>query len=135
MNLRQYLIVMSIGTAVAISTWCVVLIAMNPLTSGAIALVAFYVTLTMGLSGLFTILGTMIRTYRFPDREIGGIVNRSLRQAVFLTILLVGSLYLMTQGLFSTLTLFIAVLALGFLEFFFLISSKDEISSEVDSQS
>jgi hypothetical protein len=129
MNLRQYLIVMSIGTAVAISAWCVVLIAMNPLTSGTVALVAFYTTLTLGLAGLFTILGTMVRTYRFPEREIGATVNRSLRQAVFLTILLVGSLYLMTEGLFSTLTLFIAVLALGFLEFFFLISSKDEVDS------
>ena len=130
MNLRQYLIVMSIGTAVAISSWCVVLIAMNPLTSGAVALVSFYVTLTLGLAGLFTILGTTARTYRFPDRDVGAIVNRSLRQAIFLTILLVGSLYLMTQGLFSTLTLFVAVLALGFLEFFFLISSKDEVDSQ-----
>lgn len=135
MNLRQYLIVMAIGTAVAISSWCVVLIAMNPLTSGALALVAFYVTLSLGLAGLFTILGTLARTYRFPDRDIGATVNRSLRQGIFLTILLVGSLYLMTQGLFSTLTLFIAVLALGFLEFFFLVSSKDEVEPGVDSQS
>lgn len=133
MNLRQYLIVMSIGTAVAISSWCVVLIAMNPLTSGAIALIAFYLTLTLGLAGLFTILGTAVRAARFPNRDVGGIVNRSLRQAIFLTVLLVGSLYLMTQGLFSTLTLFIAVLALGFLEFFFLISSKDEDDSAVHS--
>lgn len=129
MNLRQYLIVMSIGTAVAISSWCIVLIAMNPLTSGAIALVAFYLTLTLGLAGLFTIIGTTVRAYRFPQRDVGAIVNRSLRQAIFLTVLLVGSLYLMTQGLFSTLTLFIAVLALGFLEFFFLISSQDEVDS------
>lgn len=129
MNLRQYLIVMSIGTAVAISAWCVVLIAMNPLTSGALAQVVFYVTLALGLSGLFTILGTVIRTLRFPHREIGGMVNRSLRQGVFLTILVVGSLYLMTQGMLSTLTLFIAILALGFLEFFFLVSSRDEVHS------
>jgi hypothetical protein len=53
-----------------------------------------------------------------------------LRQAVFLTVLAVGSLYLMSAGLFSTLTLFIAVLALGFLEFFFLVSSKDEVDSQ-----
>ena len=126
MNLRQYLIAMSMGTAVAVSAWCVVLIAMNPLTSGPLALAAFYVTLSLGLAGAFSIIGTMVRAYRFPEREVGSIVNRSLRQAVFLTILLIGSLYLMTQGLFSTLTLFIAVVALGFLEFFFLMSSKDE---------
>ncbi len=130
MNLRQYLIVMSIGTAVALSAWCVVLIAMNPLTSGVLALAAFYLTLSLGLAGLFTILGTLVRTYRFPHREVGSIVNRSLRQAVFLTILLIGCLYLMTQGLLSTLTLFVAVLALGFLEFFFLISSQDEVDSQ-----
>jgi hypothetical protein len=130
MNLRQYLIVMALGTAVALSSWCIVLIAMNPLTSGALALVAFYVTLSLGLAGTFSILGTVVRTYRFPNREIGGVVNRSLRQAVFLTILLVGTLYLMTAGLFSTLTLFIAILALGFLEFFFLVSSREEVDSQ-----
>lgn len=129
MNLRQYLIVMAMGTAVAISAWCIVLIAMNPLTSGPLALVAFYVTLSLGLLGLFTILGTVIRTLRFPHRDVGGMVNRSLRQGLFLTLLMVGSLYLMTQGMLSTLTLFIAVLALGFLEFFFLVSSKTEIDS------
>lgn len=134
MNLRQYLIVMSMGTAVAISAWCVVLIAMNPLTSGVLALIVFYVTLTLGLAGLFTILGTVIRALRFPTREIGGMVNRSLRQGIFLTLLVIGSLYLMTQGMFSTLTLFIAVLALGFLEFFFLVSSKEEVE-QVDSRS
>lgn len=126
MNLRQYLIAMSIGTASALSSWCVVLMAINPLTSGALALVAFYVTLAFGLVGLLTILGTLVRAWRFPMREIAGTVHRSLRQAIFLTILTVGSLYLMTQGLLSTLTLFIAVVALGFLEFFFLISSHED---------
>ncbi|MFZ2682141.1 MAG: hypothetical protein WAZ14_03555 [Patescibacteria group bacterium] len=130
MNLRQYLVVMAIGTAAALSAWCIVLIAMNPLTSGAVVLVAFFLMLSLGLAGLFSILGMLVRTYRFPKRDIGGIVKRSLRQSIFLTVLLVGSLYLMTQGMFSTLTLFIAVLALGFLEFFFLVSSKDELEVE-----
>lgn len=126
MNLRQYLIAMSIGTAVAISAWCVVLMAMNPLTAGVLALVVFYATLSFGLVGLFTILGTVVRALRFPNRDLGGTVQRSLRQGLFLTVLVVGSLYLMTQGLLSTLTLFVAVLALGFLEFFCLISSRTE---------
>jgi hypothetical protein len=130
MNLRQYLVVLSIGTAAALSAWCVVLMAINPLTSGTLALVAFYATLSLGLAGFFTILGTLARSARFPNRDVGGIVARSLRQAVFLTVLAVGSLYLMSAGLFSTLTLFIAVLALGFLEFFFLVSSKDEVDSQ-----
>ncbi len=126
MNLRQYLIAMSIGTAVAASAWCVVLLAMNPFTSGSLALVAFYITLTFGLVGLLTILGTLVRTKRFPGRDIGAVVKRSLRQGAFLTCLLIGSLYLMRLGLFSTLSLFISVLALGFLEFFFLISEPED---------
>jgi hypothetical protein len=126
MNLRQYLIFLSIGSAIAISAWCVVLMAINPVSSGAIALVAFYTTLSLGLAGIFTILGTAIRSWRFPDREVGGIVHRSFRQAIFLTILFTGSLYLMSVDMFSTLTLFVAVLALGFLEFFFLVSSPTE---------
>lgn len=129
MNLRQYLVFMSIGTAVAVSAWCVVLIAINPVSSGAIALAAFYTTLCLGLAGLFTILGTTIRSWRFPDREVGGIVHRSFRQAIFLTLLIAGSLYLMSMNMFSTLTLFVAVLALGFLEFFFLVSSPTDTRS------
>ncbi len=128
MNLRQYLIIMSIGTAVAMSSWCVVLLSLNPLTSSTLALTAFYTTLALGLAGLFTILGTAVRAYRFPERHVGAIVNRSLRQAVFLTALFLGSLYLMALGLFSTLTLLIAILSLGFLEFFFLISSQNEVT-------
>ena len=129
MNLRQYLIVMSLGTAVALSAWCVVVIAINPLTSGALALVAFYATLFLGLVGLFTILGTTVRASRSTADDVSPIVTRSLRQALFLTVLVIGSLYLMTQGLFSTLTLFIAVAALGFLEFFFLVSQREEVDS------
>lgn len=132
MNLRQYLIVLSIGTAVALSAWCVVLLAINPLTSGSLALYAFYASLSLGLVGLFTILGTLVRTKRWPEREVGAAVTRSLRQAIFLSILAVGTLYLMTAGMFSTLTLFIAVLALGFLEFFFLLSSPEQAGPEVD---
>jgi hypothetical protein len=135
MNLRQYLVVLSIGTAAALSAWCVVLMAINPLTSGTLALVAFYATLSLGLAGFFTIIGTLARTARFPGRDVGAVVTRSLRQAVFLTILAVGSLYFMSAGLFSTLTLFIAVLALGFLEFFFLVSRPEEGTDGVDSQS
>ena len=126
MNLRQYLIFMALGTAVAWSAWCVVLIAINPLASGGLAFVAFYLTLALGLAGLFTILGTAVRALRFPERDVGGIVTRSLRQAIFLTLLVVGTLYGMTTGVFSGLTLFIAILALGFLEFFFLVSSQSE---------
>ncbi len=130
MNLRQYLVVMSMGTALAMSTWCIVLIAINPLTSGVLAQVIFYVTLSFGLAGLFTILGTAVRAARFPHREVGGIVTRSLRQGIFLTGLVVGSLYLMTQGLLSTLTLFIVVVVLGFLEFFFLVSQQEEVDNQ-----
>lgn len=129
MNLRQYLIVMSLGTAVALSSWCLVLISINPMASGAVALLAFYVTLSLGLAGLFTILGTTIRAARSQIDDVAPIVTRSLRQGIFLTVLVVGSLYLMTQGLFSTLTLFIAVAALGFLEFFFLVSHREEVDT------
>ncbi len=125
MNLRQYLIVMSMGTAVAISAWCLVVIGINPVTSGTLAGVIFYFTLGLGLAGLFTISGTSVRAYRYPEAQIGATVTRSLRQGIFLTILVLVCLYLMTQGLLSTLTVIMAVVALGFLEFFFLVSSRE----------
>jgi hypothetical protein len=125
MSLKQYLSTFAIGTAAALSAWCVVLIAINPLASGAVALLIFYITLGLGLVGVFTILGTSIRALRSKHVMLNAVVARSLRQAVFLTALVLLCLYLMTKGLLTTLAVIMAVVALGFLEFFFLVSDTD----------
>lgn len=120
MNLRQYLSIMAIGTAVSLSAWCIIVMAIDPLTAGGLAYLVFYVTLGAGLAGLLTIFGTALRAKKHGEEHLGLSVARSFRQAVFLSLLLILSLYLMGNGMFSTPVLVLLIGVLGFVEFLFL---------------
>ncbi len=133
MTLRQYLVTLFVGTAAAIAAWFVVLLAINPVTSGNLVFAAFYLTLAFSLAGLFTMLGTVVRASREPEAEVRPLVTRSLRQGLLLTSIVIGSLYLMAIGLFTGLIGIFVILGAGLLEMFFLLGS--ERTQEVDSTS
>ncbi len=120
MNLRQYLSILAIGTAVALSAWCIVVMAIDPMTAGGLAFLIFYITLGSGLVGLLTILGTVVRARNHDEQGLGTAVARSFRQSIFLSTLVVGSLYLMGSGMFSTPILFLLIGIFGLIEFLFL---------------
>lgn len=126
MNLRQYLIVLTLGTAVALSSWFIVLLAIDPLNAGSLAFLAFYVTMMCGLSGLLTIVGTIGRARKYSEEHVGLAVARSLRQAVLLTILVTGCLALLSQGYFSTTTAVLLIALVAVIEFLFLSLNRSE---------
>lgn len=128
MNLRQYLIVLTLGTAVALSSWCIVLLAIDPLSAGALAFLAFYITLICGLSGLLTIVGTVLRARKYSEEHVGLAVARSLRQSVLLTVLVTGCLALISQGYFSTTTALLLIALVAIVEFLFLSLNRSERS-------
>lgn len=132
MNLRQYLSILAIGTAVALSAWCIVVIAIDPVTAGPLAFLIFYVTLGSGLVGLLTILGTIVRARRIEEHGLSLAVARSFRQAIFLSSLVIVSLYLMGAGLFSTPILFLLIGILGLIEFVFLFLSERKAAVNPD---
>jgi hypothetical protein len=120
MNLRQYLSIMAIGTAVALSAWCIVVIAIDPITAGGLAFGVFYITLWSAAVGLITILGTLVRARKNTEEDVTVPVVRSFRQAVLLSSLIIVTLYLMGAGMFSTPVLFLLIGILGLIEFGFL---------------
>lgn len=120
MNLRQYLVIMATGTAVALSAWAIVVMAIDPMTAGNLAFFIFYVTLGSGLVGLLTILGTVVRARKIGEEGVGMAVARSFRQAIFFAGLVILSLYLMGVGAFSTPVLFLLIGIFGLIEFLFL---------------
>ncbi len=126
MNLRQYLTVLTIGTAVALSAWAIVVISIDPVNAGAFGFVAFYVSMMSGLAGLLTIVGTVARARRLSDDRVGLAVARSLRQAILLTMLVAGCLTLLSRGLFSIPTALVTMALVAFVEFLFLNANKDE---------
>jgi hypothetical protein len=130
MNLRQYLSIMAIGTAAALSAWCIVVMAIDPVSAGGLAFLVFYVTLLSGLSGLLTILGTIVRARKETENGLALAVARSFRQSLFLSLLVVLSLYLMGLGLFSTPILFLLIGLFGLIEFFFLFRGDKRSGNE-----
>lgn len=126
MNLRQYLIVLTLGAAVALSAWFIVLLAIDPVHAGALGFVVFYVTMMAGLAGLLTIIGTVIRARRYSEEQVGTAVARSLRQGLLLTVLVVGSLIMLAKGFFSTTSAFLLILLVAVIEFLFLSLNRSE---------
>lgn len=126
MNLKQYLTVLTLGTAVALSAWFIVILALDPVDAGMFAFVAFYVTMISGMAGLLTIIGTIARARKYAEDHIGLAVARSLRQAVLLTVLVSGCLALLAKGLFSISTALVIVALVAFVEFLFLNIRKSE---------
>ncbi|MFA5945427.1 MAG: hypothetical protein WC802_00755 [Patescibacteria group bacterium] len=134
MNLRQYLLILALGTAVALGAWAIVLMAIDPATAGGLSLLIFYVTLGSGLVGLFTIVGTVLRARKFKDSGIGIAVTRSLRQGTLLSILLIASLILLSTGRFSTPLLFLMVGISALIEFFFLFFQERHAGIETETE-
>ncbi len=125
MTLRQYVVVLALGTAMSISSWCIIMIAIDPTTAGALAYVVFYLTLGAGIAGLCTMLGTAFRTWKYPERSIDHAVARSLRQGIVLATVFTTSLVLLSQGLFSLGTMMILVVLAVLVEALFLSISPE----------
>lgn len=125
MTLRQYLVVLALGTAMSISSWCIVMLAIDPTTSGTLPFVVFYLTLGAGVAGLCTMGATVFRSWRYPDRSIDQAVARSLRQGIVLSALFMTCLVLLSQSLFSFGTMITLVALTALVEALFLSVSSE----------
>lgn len=117
MSLRQYIIALALGTAMSVSAWCMVMLTINPATAGTLAFGVFYLTLAAGMTGIVTIIGTVIRSYRYKDEDAHRAVARSFRQGLLLTALFIGCLILLQKGLFSFGTMMLLIVLVGLIEF------------------
>lgn len=121
MTLKQYLIVMALGTAIAAATVGLLVWLVDPFQTGAVAVVIFLSTLGLTLAGILAIFGVIIRVYLF--RHYGLIVEQvrvSLRQATFVSLLVILALVLSHYHLFAWWNMTFAVALLVALEYFFL---------------
>lgn len=124
MTLRQYLLALTLGTALALAAATVVVIGIDPVTAGLFAFGALYITLGAASVGLITIVGTLWRVAKTDTEDVGDAVARSLRQAVFLSILGMTALYLSAHGYLTIWTTLLLVAFMTLVEFFFLAAKK-----------
>lgn len=126
MTLRQYLVLLGVGTAIALAAAAIVLVAIDPVTAGSFAFAAFAITLGAALVGLFTIIGTTVRVARHKQEDVGHAVAMSLRQGVFLSGMLLVALFLSSRGALTMLTAIVLVAAVTLVELVFLVRKKGD---------
>lgn len=124
MTLRQYLLALTFGTFAAIAAVVIVIVSIDPVTAGRLSFLTLYITLGAALVGLLTIIGTLWRVQKNASEEVGDAVARSLRQAAFLTLLVLIALYLSAHGYLTIWTVLLLVALVTLVEFFFLAAKK-----------
>jgi len=120
MTLRSYLLGMFLSTIVCWLAFGLILFYINPYNSGPLGLTAFYVSLFFASVGTLTLIGFYLRVWFSKNEVLFAHVNPSFRQAILLSIILVGSLVLQGFGLLTWWDGALFVLAIVLLEFYFI---------------
>ena len=124
MTLRQYLVLMTVGTLLAWSAVGVIVLAVDPAEAQTVIFAILYASLFMALTGTLSVSIFLIRTKLLRRSEIlSRQVSLAFRQAMMLSALAVLTLHLQGKGLLTWWNSILMILALTLLEFFF-ISTK-----------
>lgn len=124
MTLRQYLVLMCIGTALAWAAVALIVSSVDPFETQSVVFGAFYASLFLALTGTLSLIGFTARVALLKEKLVVSVqVAVSFRQAVLLALLIVVSLFLKSRSLLTWWNALMIVAALTVLEFFF-ISAK-----------
>ncbi len=101
MTFREYLIMMIGATVVAWAGWFLVLFQINPNEAGGFGLALFFLTLFLGLVGIFATASMSYRVLALHRPLILREARIAFRQALLLAFCAVLSLFLASKDLFS----------------------------------
>ena len=91
-------------------------------------LVFFYLALFLSLVGSLTLLGFTWRYFRRQDEVLFRQISVSFRQAVWLSVIVIISLFLQVNGLLTWWNLLLLILTLSLLEFLALTGRRSTVS-------
>ena len=120
MTLRSYLLGMFLSTIICWIAFGLILFYVNPYNTNAVGLVAFYVSLFFASIGTLTLVGFYLRVWFSKNEILFAHVNPSFRQAILLSVILVGSLVLQAFKLLTWWDGALFVLSIVLIEFYFL---------------
>ncbi|MFA7653613.1 MAG: hypothetical protein WCX97_01025 [Candidatus Magasanikbacteria bacterium] len=102
MTLRQYLILMSLGTLICWGTWVFVILSLDPNSAGTLGLAFFYLSLFLALVGTFSVIVFLVRRAIVKNDEvIFRHVKKTFRQSVIFTTLIIFALFLLQEKLLT----------------------------------
>ncbi|MGI6347701.1 MAG: hypothetical protein ACOXZ1_00690 [Patescibacteria group bacterium] len=124
MNLRKCLISLTILSLILWGFFVFLLNFLNPETANILNLTLFYFTLFLSLSGTLTLLGFILRRKINKNRLAFYSLKSSFRQSFSFSFLLVATLLMLAQNLFSWFNVIIIILILSILEYIFINEKK-----------
>lgn len=125
MTLRAYTLIMSLTTIFAWLLWLSILSLVDPEVTTWIGFSLFYSSLFLALVGTSALVGFFIRFIAMKKELAFRLVKEAFRQSFLFSSLVIISLVLLSEGLFSWLNVILLVLGLSILEFFLLSLSNN----------
>jgi hypothetical protein len=133
MSLRAYLIVMSMATVLALSTFALVIFRVDPETAGFFGHSLLYISLFFSVVGLFSLLGLVIRIVFRHDEIVSRLAAASFRQAIIIGLLAVFSLLLYKKEILVWWNGILLAAAATLVEFFFISLNQKSDSKKIKS--
>lgn len=118
MTLRGYLGTMAATSVVSWLGWIYVLATIDPTSTNWLGFLLFYLSLFLALTGTAAIIGFLVRFIALKHALVFRQVKDAFRQSFLFALLIVASLYLLSQHLFSWLNAAFLVITLSLLEYF-----------------
>lgn len=120
MTLRSYLNSMAVATSIAFMGWTLVLMYIDPKSSGYMGLVLFYTTLFLGLMGFFTLISFSLKRWISNNEVIFAYIASSFRQGFWLAIIIIGLLVMQGGRILNWWDALLFVGAISLLELYFI---------------
>jgi len=130
MTLRQYLLLMTAGTALSwVAVWLVVA-NVDPHKAPLVVFGIFYASLFLSLTGTFSVIGFLLRIALLKQQlVVSRHVAISFRQSLLLSALFTISLFLKSKDLLTWWSVPLIIVGLTALEFFMISSRRREQQS------
>ena len=111
---------MGFATSLCWFGFLMVLIFISPQEIGILTFLLFYLILALAVTGTLTIVGFLVRKLFNKNELAFEHITVSFRQALWLSLILIISLYLQSKELLAWWNAILLVLGLGLIEFFYL---------------
>ncbi|EKD43966.1 MAG: hypothetical protein ACD_72C00054G0003 [uncultured bacterium] len=100
MNLKQYLVLMATGTALCWISWAFILFNIDPQQAGFLGLSFFYVSLFLGIVGLFSVVGFILKKQQSGhDDVVFRQVKKTFKQGILFGVFVIVTLLLLQANL------------------------------------
>jgi len=123
MTLRSYLWGVRLSTLVVFAAWVVVLMSVDPESSGVIGQILFYVTFFLFFAGLSILLFTFVWRRMTDDMLTVVEVNMSFRQGILLSLLITILIFFQQLGILIWWAALLVAAGILLIELYFLTRS------------